>query len=323
MDYEYAVDPQAIATSWDRFQNIISRFGFENGRLISDYPQRKWSDKVRHAAEKNKLGDYEWKKICDGLDKAKRESKIKRFGRDPKRFNDNLNWLRNAVNEHEENGRFGAIIAYEANCKNENIFSAESFLEDNLGRKKQIESSINSLVAAFHIFLRFGRRIEFIDPYFRIDRKVTDSNSRKLIHRSLKIVNDFNKHRDPSYRCCKIRIHYKDQDGMPTISHIGDNIQRYTNLVPKGMSLEIFRWRRRENCPVEFHGRHLLTDKGGLFYDPGFTPRGGNQKYPLIHWSECEARDRLKGFALDDSGHELVEDGLRIRAGGETRRIDS
>lgn len=98
MDYEYAVEPQAIATSWDRFQNVISRFGFEKGRLISDFPQRDWSRRVRQATEKFGLGEKERKRISEGLDKAKRESKVRRFGRN---FDNSRNWLQNALKENE------------------------------------------------------------------------------------------------------------------------------------------------------------------------------------------------------------------------------
>lgn len=92
MDYEYAVEPQAVATSWDRFQNIISRFGFEKGKLISDFPQRDWSRQVRLATDENGLGELERKQISEGLNKAKREGKVRRFGRnfDRKQEDNNL-----------------------------------------------------------------------------------------------------------------------------------------------------------------------------------------------------------------------------------------
>lgn len=39
MLHEYAVEPQAIGSSWERFRYVIEKFGFDRGRLISQFPK--------------------------------------------------------------------------------------------------------------------------------------------------------------------------------------------------------------------------------------------------------------------------------------------
>ena len=39
MLFEYAVEPQAIGSSWQNFLYLIEKFGFDRGRLISRFPK--------------------------------------------------------------------------------------------------------------------------------------------------------------------------------------------------------------------------------------------------------------------------------------------
>jgi len=50
MLFEYAVEPQAIGSSWQTFLYLIEKFGFDRGRLISRLPG-KWEKKVIQAAK--------------------------------------------------------------------------------------------------------------------------------------------------------------------------------------------------------------------------------------------------------------------------------
>ena len=39
MLFEYAVEPQAIGSNWQNFRYLIEKFGFDRGRLISQFPK--------------------------------------------------------------------------------------------------------------------------------------------------------------------------------------------------------------------------------------------------------------------------------------------
>ncbi len=73
MDYEYAVDPKAIATDWKTFRFVFGLFGFEKGRLISRFP-RNWFEEVYNAVrETEKLDPANMDVRIRNLDKIKKK----------------------------------------------------------------------------------------------------------------------------------------------------------------------------------------------------------------------------------------------------------
>ena len=303
MDYEYAVEPQAVATSWDRFQNIISRFGFEKGKLISDFPQRDWSHQVRLATEKNGLGEKERKQISEGLDKAKRESKVRRFGRS---FDNNLKWLQNAVKENERKS-FAKIIARESEVCSANVIFVENVDDENFKIDTHVKRDVDSLLSVSDMLLRFSSRIDIIDPYIRIDRLSKDRNTRVLLNKFLNVV----KGKSESYR---FRIHFRDS--RVPIEHIRDNLfrgnpRKLFDFVPVGMSIEMFCWRKRVNSNLPFHDRYLLGNKGGISLGAGFKPEF-EETTTLGRHDLNDIEVIRQCFAFDGTGHEWIEPGFRI-----------
>ena len=106
MLYEYAVEPQAIGSSWATFRYLIEKFGFDKGRLISQFP-KKWFREVYEATAG--LPPVQKKRIEEALNQA-RKNKVVRCGRpyDP----DAGDWLHNALTEHKRSP-FRAVIATE------------------------------------------------------------------------------------------------------------------------------------------------------------------------------------------------------------------
>ena len=304
MDYEYAVEPQAIATSWDRFQNVISRFGFEKGRLISDYPQRDWSGRVRQATEKNELGEYERKKIREGLDKARRESKIRRFGR--KHFDESLNWLQNAINENDRES-FGKIIASESGIRSSNVVFVEEIDDADFKIESHVKRDINSLLSVSDMLLRFSSRIDIIDPYLRIDRLSGDENTRILLNKFLSVV----KARSES---CWFRIHFGDT-GVP-VEHVKNNLlkqnpRKIFDFVPDGMCIEMYGWRKQEDSNLPFHDRYMLGNKGGISLGAGFAPKM-EEPTTLLRLDLDNVEEIRQHFTFDGTGHKWIEPGFRI-----------
>ncbi len=230
---------------------------------------------------------------------------MKKFGRVySKKSSD---WISNAIDQHQHES-FGAIIAQES--KRSYILSAKEFDEDDLKDKDRGRKSLTlmDLISEFDIFLRFGDRIAFVDPYFRIDRKKKDDSVRCVFSRCLKTVKKFN----PSARC---EIHYRNHDKMPSISQIRRNSSNVSCLIPSEMNITIYCWRKCNS--IEFHDRYLLTDKGGLVIPGGFRIKDG-EKTSASYWSAEEAEKKLKCFDLDGSGHHLVDKPLRIYSNGLT-----
>jgi hypothetical protein len=104
MLYEYAVEPQAIASSWETCRYLSEKFGFHRARLLSEYPS-KWLPLAIEAARH--LPDLEKKTVVEKLIQLKRDAGI-RSGRafDPS----NGDWLANAI-EQQAIKPFHAILA--------------------------------------------------------------------------------------------------------------------------------------------------------------------------------------------------------------------
>jgi len=60
MFYEYAVDPAAVTESWQNFRYLLENFGFDKGRLISDFP-KDWHKQLERAInDKSTIEKKKW-----------------------------------------------------------------------------------------------------------------------------------------------------------------------------------------------------------------------------------------------------------------------
>ena len=104
MLHEYAVEPRAIGSDWQTFRYLIEKFGFDRGRLISQFP-RHWFREVYRVTEG--LPDMQRKSIGETLIQAKK-TKFVSSGRP---YESALGgWLDNALAQHIV-APFHAIIA--------------------------------------------------------------------------------------------------------------------------------------------------------------------------------------------------------------------
>jgi hypothetical protein len=95
MLFEYAVEPQAIGSSWQTFLYLIEKFGFDRGRLISQLPG-KWEKKVIQAAKQAGVPDIRMASIVERLRNAKLW--VVDFGRP---YDSEKSWIDNALTEHQ------------------------------------------------------------------------------------------------------------------------------------------------------------------------------------------------------------------------------
>ena len=322
MKNEFAVDPKAIAKDWQIFRYVFGLFGFKKGRLISQFPKNWFAEVYKAIEEADKSEEDEKAQRSSGRDKirikleeerkremANGDCRVKKFGRRYDR--ERRDWVSNAVEEHRRNP-FGAIITKNLD-ENQDFLSAEDFEEDELIGGYPSEATLDAIISDFEIFLRFGRKIAFIDPYFRIDREKEDHNVRSLLSRCLDIVGQYN----PEAEC---EIHYRDQDNanMPPISYIEGKALSVSRLIPQGMSIKICCWRKTES--ISFHDRYLLCEKGGVSIPKGF--RLENYDDTITSYLSAEKAESIyNNFTENDSGHHIVEPPLRIFSDGRTERI--
>ena len=315
MHYEYAEEPRAIGSSWVIFKHVIENFGFDKGRLISQFPKH-WVRDVYEAMDGLGLPPVQKLRFVDLLNEAKKK-KVVRINRP---FDPSVgDWLHNALNEH---GRlpFHAIIAKENTHGNMAVLIVDDVDELQPLMKVPhdcvVPRDAASLSAAMKEMLRFGSRILFVDPFY----DPFNARYRNTLRECLGIVSALN----PNAIC---EIHYRNNnmpnrtDKTPTpeaIKREAPNI--FPGVIPGGMKVTIFCWREK-NGGADFHARYLLTDKGGIGIDAGFSAEGGHQTTDMHLMTFEFSQEKLKAFARDATDYELVGPVIQVASDGHVENV--
>ncbi len=201
---EYAVDPKTIGSDWQTFRYLIEKFGFEKGRLISQFPS-KWFKEV-YAVTKG-LPDIERKRIEVKLKQIK-EVKITKVVGSRRPYNPDLSWLKNALDQHavipfhaiiaetKPTGQDVVLVASEVDESHPLMVSPQDCLVPRVGTE---------LAKAMSLMLISAQdRVLFIDPYFDI----IEAKYQKTLKACLDIV----KYRRTQKTCYEIHFrHHHDK----------------------------------------------------------------------------------------------------------------
>src|SRR5688572_24621772 len=104
MAKECAVEPEVMGTSYDRFANLLDRFGLDQGRVISEFPET-WFQRVLVAC--SGLRPMEKHRVTERLAQS-RGTRVLRF---PRAYSDKIgDWVANAVHQHQNKKAFHAIV---------------------------------------------------------------------------------------------------------------------------------------------------------------------------------------------------------------------
>lgn len=304
---EYAVEPAAIGSDWQTFRYLIEKFGFDQGRLISQFPKH-WFREVYRAA--GGLSDMQKKRVEEALSEAKK-NKVVRTGRP---YQPDLGgWLDNALAEH---GRepFHAIIAA-ANPGGDACVVCSDEVNDGhalmaCARERALPRAVEALAGALQGMLRFGARAVFVDPFF----DPYNVRHKRVFSRLLSIVRDLN----PRAAC---EIHYRYHADKPdNVDLEREAAALFGGIIPAGMFITLYCWKERVGGE-DFHARYLLTDKGGIRVDAGFEPVGDHQSTDVSLMDFDLSQMRLAALARDATQYELVGPVLRISADGAVDHV--
>jgi hypothetical protein len=86
------------------------------------------------------------------------------------------------------------------------------------------------------------------------------------------------------------------------------------------MSLTIYRWREKHGG-ADFHARYLLTDKGGIRVDAGFSDEGSYQTTDMALMDFDLSQAKRLALTRSADVYELVEPVIRARSDGKIERI--
>ena len=306
MLFEYAVEPQAIGSSWHNFRYLIEKFGFDRGRLISRLPGR-WERKVIQAAKEAGVPDIRMASIVERLRNAKLA--VADLGRP---YEPEKSWIENALTEHQREP-FHAIIAQYNPGGDVTVLPVADIDEHQplmaAAQDRAVSREAEAIAQALNGFLRVSNRILFVDPFF----DPYNARYKSTLRACLAVV----KANNPGAAC---EIHYRHHTNKPTnieLEREAGNLFR--GVIPDGLAISVYCWRQR-NGGADFHARYLLTECGGVGIDAGFSAEGGHQTTDMHLMSVALSQARLAGFARDATDFELMEPVLEIRSDGSVRR---
>ena len=307
MFHEYAVEPRAIGSSWEAFRYIIEKFGFDRGRLISEYP-KPWLREVYDAGLG--LPPVEKKRIEEKLIQAKR-NKLVRFVRPYDR--EAGDWLFNAI-ARQADMPFHAIIATANPDAHDAVLVSADLDELNplmtVPHDCAIARDAASLSAAMDLLLRCSHEILFVDPYY----DPFNARYQRTLRACLNIVHEGN----PKAVCEIHHIEHKLCAPVEGIEKAGE--LKFKGVIPDGMTVSIFRWKEKDGGE-DFHARYLLTDRGGIRIDAGFSAEGKHQTTDFGLMDFDLSQTRRAALARDSDVYELVEPVLKITHEGKVERI--
>lgn len=311
MLFEYAVEPQAIGSNWKDFKYLIEKFGFDRGRLISRFP-KKWEREVIEAAQRSGMGDVRLKSLISRLQQAKTTALIA-SGRDYEPAVGD--WLENALLQQTLQP-FHAIIASESRGDSAIILVADEIDETNplmvAPYNREVPRVGADLAAAMAPLLRSSRDILFVDRFFNIE----DARYRETLGALLAVIAE-NGIRGGA-RC---EIHYAEHDRRPPLELVEQNAGRWlTGVIPVGMSIKLFGWKEKAGG-ADFHARFLLTDRGGINVEAGFSAEGTHQKVLLALLEEQLRQEKIAAFARHSTEYELIEPILEVFSDGRVVRV--
>lgn len=308
MLFEYAVEPQAIGSSWQNFRYLIEKFGFDRGRLISRFPG-KWEREVYAAAAQMKPTERARLEIA--LQQAK-QSKFIRSGRsyDPALGT----WFQNAITQHALSP-FHAIIAEQNPAAVAGVVTIDEADEHHplmvSAHIWEVQRVGTALAAAMRPLLTSAKTVLFVDRFFDI--------SKAPYQETLKACLDVIKTSGVAGVRCE--IHYCDHDTRPPPEFVEREANRWIRgVLPAGMSIVLFSWKEQQGG-ADFHARYLLTDVGGMNVEAGFSAEGAHQKVQLGLLSIDLAQDRLSALERNSTVYDLVEPVLEVRSDGSVRRV--
>lgn len=310
MLFEYAVEPKAIGSDWKDFKYLIEKFGFDRGRLISRFP-KKWERDVIEVAQQSGMGDVRLKSLVSRLQHAKTTALIP-SGRE---YDPSVgDWLENALLQ-QQTQPFHAIIASKNRGDRAFILVADEVDETNplmvAPTNWEVPRVGADLAAAMAPLLRSSRDILFIDRFFSLE----DARYKETLKASLAIIaaNGID-----GVRC---EIHYGEHDRRPPLELVERNAGRWlADVIPAGMSINLFGWKEKAGG-ADLHARFLLTDRGGMNVEAGFSADGSHQKVLLALLERPIYQQKLAAFARHSTEYELIEPVLEIFSDGRVQRV--
>ena len=316
MYYEYAVDPHVIAGSWESCRYWSEKFGFDKGRLISDYPNN-WYNEVKEAFDNSKAN-------LSQMDSVKLEERLVLLGKEIRRkalfrndrhsYDKRIGWLENAI-KMDNSKPFHAIVSTASQSEHSKVLGHDEVHAShslmNIPTAKQVIREAGVLADAIAPLIQSSSRIIFIDPYFDILKPPYQNTLIACLKRA----------RQNHRSTIECKIHYSDKVNPDVQKRSGNSLQ---GIVPEDMTVKLYQWKEKE-FGADFHARYLLTDLGGVNVEAGFEEQGRHQKVEVKMLDYAYSQGRIKEFDPKSKSpiYTLLGDVLEIDSSGNVKTANN
>ena len=285
---EFAVEPAAVAASWQQFQYVTEKFGFDTGRLISRFPSHWMREVWEIVRDCDGIGAIQKKRIEEKLAKFKNTKLIK----SRRNYDGGGTWLERAETQHQL-AAFHAVIACANPRKRDYVACVDELDEEKpplstilQDDNPKVMRTADALAASLTLLLENSREILFVDRFFN---PAYDRWRNPLKH-FLQVATSYSR----KLRRCE--YHLEDSDDRPNSDFFHTQCkQLIPRCIPVGMSMRIIRWKGIPDG-LDLHPRFILTEVGGVHIDSGLDERRGadtiitplNQNLWRTCWNEYQ-----------------------------------
>lgn len=305
MIYEYALEPELVATWTDRSdcRYFKESFGLGQGRVVSRYPKR-WKSLVWNAF--NSTDDFARKRLEELLASLS-EQMVQRS--DARWDGESTSWRNNAESEHERLA-FHAILA-RTNPKNHARVLTENDLDEDsatrwaVGRWCSVARSAAEMADAVAPLLRCSSDVIFVDPYFGPERPRYRRSFEAFLERMVS--------QRPGEMPKRVEVHTAADNTGTEEFFRGECDTKLRRCVPKGTQVLVRRLKQKQDGE-KLHNRYILTDLGGITFGTGLDTgnEGETDDITLMDRGQYELRwsqyggDPPAGFEQEGDPIEVV-----------------
>ncbi|MBT7443199.1 MAG: hypothetical protein HN790_04455 [Methylococcales bacterium] len=292
MIHEFAIEPEAMASSWETFRYLIEKFDIHKGRVIARFP-KKWERMVYSAA--GKLKPVARKRIEEKLRRSGKRKLIS-TGRI---YDTQTNWLENAFQSHQQKP-FRSIVALE-NSAHDGVLHPDD-LDDELPplaikREQRIPRTATDIAKTVAPLLGVSKTLLLVDGHFRPQRPKYQAVVKAIINAATQ----------DNHTIVRFEYHCLGGAKKPPTSEFHRHCQFLSELLPKNISLTIIRW-DDETVAEDFHARYVLTDIGGIRIDRGLDEGNQGETTDIGLLDHALYLERWRCFQKGQSPYQFIDE---------------
>ena len=301
----YAIEPE-VFEDWNNLRLIHSSLGSEHGRLVVSLPEKKkYTNCVKNALHRstNTTSDH----ILRGeIIRLLRRSSVQIS----EWFSSDNDWLEAMENKQRNQNICRAIIASDNPRDASFVIEAHELhgahpdwkISGDCEVDRQPTEIANTIAPLFQLA---SRKITLVDPHFdpckhkfreflatimskAVDRPDGPRTDLTFVY-NLRACDQPGDSPDPPHRDFKLQAE-----------------ENLTELIPKGCTLKLQRWRERTG--TDFHDRFIMTSNGGVQIGAGLSKQSNRGEKTSVHLlSQDLLRRKLNEYRREESPFELVD----------------